>query len=203
MNNKSNKVKVQLRNVTAKYVYVYERNKDGIYSMAVLINKEDKDNLDKIKKAFNEMFTKIGKKSKTCLEDGDTRDWEGYEGNYFINLNQHAKIEAFIPKLIGSDGVTNLREDNTFEDIKSNDTVNVNIEFWFSANHNKILASFDAVQFVKMGERYVEPSKSDEFEPVTPKAAPVPANKPDFSKAKPVSNSVKDDFDDLSDIFNE
>lgn len=161
-----------IKNVVAKYVYLYDKKKssdpngEDVWSLAILINKEDKLNLDRIKGIFTEMFNEVygGKKVKTPIYDGGEKSWEDYEGNFYINLTNH----RVAPSLVGSDGVTDIRLDKTFEEIKSNDLINVKVSFWTDTESKyakRINASVMAVQFVKKGKRYIEPNKV-EFEGV-------------------------------------
>ncbi|WP_010271395.1 DUF2815 family protein [Paenibacillus senegalensis] len=83
------------------YAHVFAPNKDGKYSVSVLIPKSDKKTVKKIKDAIeaakelgkSKWGGKVPKNLKLPLRDGDVdrEDDEAYEGHYFVNANSNTK----------------------------------------------------------------------------------------------------------------
>ena len=97
--------KIILQDVRCSYVFVKSPRKkdngeDGKYSVQILIDKTDKEQISKIRRAidttlvdgFGADATKKRGKYKLPLRDGDEeRDGEEYEGMFFMNANSGRK----------------------------------------------------------------------------------------------------------------
>lgn len=98
---------------------------------------------------------------KTCLRDGDTKDYDGFAGNLFVSASSKKR-----PKIVDTDGVTPLVE----ADGKpySGCYVNAYVEIWAMDNQygKRICASLGGVQFHSDGEPFASGGGNDEFEAV-------------------------------------
>jgi hypothetical protein len=176
--NQAKTTKVVTDLVRFSYAHLFEpKSIDGSepkYSMAVLIPKNDKKTLKKIKNAVDAAIeagkTKLADKKgnvptniKTPLRDGDEErpDQEEYEGMYFLNATSKAK-----PGVVDK----NLNEVLSSEEVYSGCWGRVSLNFYaFNTNGNKgIGAGLNNVQKVKdddyLGGRSRAEDDFDEWE---------------------------------------
>lgn len=86
---------------------------------------------------------------KTCLRDGDTKDYDGFAGNFFVTASSAKRV-----KIVDQDGVTPLVE----ADGKpySGCYVNAFVEVWAMDNQfgKRVCAGLGGVQFHSDGEPF-------------------------------------------------
>ncbi|MDR9795244.1 DUF2815 family protein [Aeribacillus pallidus] len=151
----NNATKVITGKVRLSYVHVFQpQSIDGgeeKYSTSILIPKEDKETLRKIKTAI-EAAKELGKSQwggkipanlKLPLRDGDEErpDDEAYAGHYFINAS--SKTKPGIAKPIGKtpDGKTKFEEITDSTEVYSGCYARVSINFYpFNKNGNRGIA---------------------------------------------------------------
>lgn len=112
-----------------------------------------------------EMLTKS---LKTCLLDGDSRDYDGYAGNWVVTAHAPANQP---PELFKTEGGRNVRLDNTNQSvIYGGCVVNVILDFWAQDNQygKRINAQLCGLQFVRDGDPFGggRPASANEFEVV-------------------------------------
>ncbi|TVZ81262.1 uncharacterized protein DUF2815 [Aeribacillus composti] len=151
----NNATKVITGKVRLSYVHVFQpQSIDGgeeKYSTSILIPKEDKETLRKIKTAI-EAAKELGKSQwggkipanlKLPLRDGDEErpDDEAYAGHYFINAS--SKTKPGIAKPIGKtpDGKTKFEEITDSTEVYSGCYARISINFYpFNKNGNRGIA---------------------------------------------------------------
>lgn len=104
---------------------------------------------DAIKKVASEKWAdKIPKGLKVCLNDGDEKDYDGYEGTMFVSAS--TKVRPAI--------VDQKRRPLAEEDGKpyAGCYVNVAVSLWAQDNQwgKRVNATLDAIQFVKDGDSF-------------------------------------------------
>jgi hypothetical protein len=153
-------VQVQLNNVRASYVHVFERHKqdaedegDGKYSIQVIISKKDKKSIkamkDGVKKALEEAKAQGIKGKKQPLRDADEEEREGaeYTNTMFFNASSNRK-----PGLVDQSGRNIITDPDEF---CSGDYMNIIINLYpFKVKGNSgVAAGLQNIQLVKRGER--------------------------------------------------
>lgn len=138
--------------------------KHQVLSATFLVSKEDKVNLAAIataKAAFlKEKFGDDIPKGIVdgFMDDGDTKDYEGYAGHWAIKGRNTIK---FPPRLVNRDGVTPVTQHSgVFRD--GGDYVIAYLVFWFSpkGTHGdtrypaQLLCNINTVQWCKEGEKF-------------------------------------------------
>jgi hypothetical protein len=176
MSNTNEATYVVLKNVRLSYAKIWkpeamEEGQEPKFSTSLIISKDDKANLTKIKDAVaaakKQLVDKLGGKEpkglKLPLRDGDEdrEDTPGYAGAYFINASSKRKPEI----------VDGKREPITEESrVYSGCFVNVSINFYpFDTKGNKgVAAGLGNIQLVKQGEPLGGTAKraKDEFEEI-------------------------------------
>jgi hypothetical protein len=89
---------------------------------------------------------------KICLIDGNTKTYNGYEGNFALTATR--SIADGAPKVVGLDGKTPISE--TAGKIYSGCYVNAKVDFWPQDNKfgKTVRCTLIAVQFVRDGESF-------------------------------------------------
>ena len=148
---------------TLSYVNVFEPYVDpkdptakGKYKCLLLIDKDDKASVAKIREAIKAVEAKMitekyaGKAPKKAIKntfnDGDEdKDGEEYENRFYINVSKHIK-----PAIVDR----RLKPITNEEEIYSGVVANVCIEFYyyFREDSKGITASLEAIQKIKDGE---------------------------------------------------
>ena len=145
-------VRLSFPSLFKKAVYEGEEKK---YEATLLIPKESKQakRLRAAAEEFAEETFGEGKVPKalkyTCLVDGDTKDYDGYEGMLAFKGGSGKRFPV-----VDVDKTPLAEEDGRPE---AGDYVNAVVSFWYS-NHPKggkqILGNIGAIQFVKEGEHF-------------------------------------------------
>ena len=102
----------------------------------------------------------IEAKDQTCLHDGDTKDEEAYQGNYFVNARSKNRPTVLDTKangdkpLVESDGRP-----------YAGCYVHAIVELWADDTNKRVNASLCGVKFYKDGNAFTggRPAKADEF----------------------------------------
>ena len=96
---------------------------------------------------------KVAKGFKMPLVDGDDKDYKGYQDHYSIKATTKKR-----PTLVNRDKTPIVEEDGI---LYSGCYVNASIDVWVMDNSygKKVLASLNAIQFVKDGEPFGEKSE--------------------------------------------
>lgn len=168
MANGSLETKVVTGKVRLSYAKIWEPEPDdnGIewYSTAILIPKEDKETLRKIKAVVDALKEqakakyngKLPKDFHTPLRDGDEEEDKGeaYQGHYFFNAK--SKKKPGIAKPIGKDGdgKTKFQEITDTTEVYSGCYVKVSVNFYlFDQKGNKgVAAGLNNIVKVQDGE---------------------------------------------------
>lgn len=147
----------------------FDENSEKKYRATFLIDKEDKENIKKIKEAIKAVAAeKWGKKAegilasiehnpnKFCFRDGETKqNLDGYPGCMFISTSSKQKV-----LIIDRD-----RSELTIEDGKpySGCYVNASVEIWAmkEGKNQGLHASLKGVQFYKDGDAFVGGKKAE------------------------------------------
>lgn len=137
---------------------------DEKYSTAILIPKDDKDTLRKIKAAVDaakeqgrsKWGGKIPNSLKTPLRDGDEDrpDDDVYAGHYFLNASSKTKPEIAKPIGKGADGKTKFQEITDSTEVYSGCYARVSLNFYpFDVKGNRgVAAGLNSVVKVQDGE---------------------------------------------------
>ena len=148
----------------------FREGQDAKYSICLLIPKEDKTTLKKIKAAIDEAMQegasskwggKVPKNVRTPLRDGDDEradEAPEYEGMYFINANSSQK-----PGIVDKDLNEILDPDEVYSGCWGRASINF---FAYDSNGNKgIGAGLNNIQKVKDGEHLgaARASAEDDF----------------------------------------
>ena len=176
MANTTKKLRITLKNVTLSFANIFTPKafNGGAprYSGSFLINKEDTENVNKVKSAIKDVIIAEWKEDRPkfkdnqyCLRDGDNESWDGYQGCYFVSAGNQEKFPPVIKDLDG----TNLRQAgidyNVGDKPQSGDTVNVVLDIWAQNNNygKRINATLIGIQFVKAGKRFTPKSMDDDL----------------------------------------
>lgn len=109
-----------------------------------------------------DVLTKLVRENRVCLRDGDTKDYDGYEGMMFISARNSARPSVFNKKcepITKEDGI-----------LYSGCYVNARIEVWAQDNPKggrRINCKLVGVQFVKDGDAFGSgsgPAKASDFD---------------------------------------
>lgn len=137
---------------------------DEKYSTAILIPKDDKETLRKIKAAVDaakeqgrsKWGGKIPNSLKTPLRDGDEDrpDDDVYAGHYFLNASSKTKPEIAKPIGKGADGKTKFQEITDSTEVYSGCYARVSLNFYpFDVKGNRgVAAGLNSVVKVQDGE---------------------------------------------------
>lgn len=154
--------KLKLNNVRLSFPSLFKRavfdGKDGKFEATLLIDKKSQSSLvDKVETAMQAfLIEKFGSAAKipkslkrTCFSDGDTKDYEGYEGQMAFKGTSNGR-----PTVINRDKTPVAEGDNV---MYAGCYVNAIVDFWYS-DHAKggkqCLANLLGVQFVREGESF-------------------------------------------------
>jgi hypothetical protein len=168
--------KIKLTNVRASYAHVFTKHSinggEPQFSIAILINKNDTENLNKIKAAIEIAKTegmvkwggKVPKNLKTPLRDGDIEhpDNPDYIGHYWINANSKSQQPQIVDR--------KMRILTDPDDFYSGCYMNITLGVYpFAASgNNGIAIGLNNIQKVKDGPRLDGKSTAnddfDEFE---------------------------------------
>jgi len=169
MANDNNSTKVITGKVRLSYAHIFQPQSinggDEKYSVSILIPKEDKETLRKIKEAV-EVAKELGKNNKwggkipvnlkLPLRDGDEErpDDEAYADHYFINATSQTKPGIAKPIGKGPDGKTKFEEITDSTEVYSGCYARVSINLYpFNANGNRgIAAGLNNIVKVQDGE---------------------------------------------------
>lgn len=161
--------KVITGKVRLSYCYIFEPrpddNGDEKYSCSILIPKEDKETLRKIKAAVD-AAVELGKTSKwggkipanlkKPLRDGDEErpDDPAYAGHYFLNATSRTKPGIAKPIGKGSDGKMKFQEITDSTEVYSGCYAKVSLNFYpFDAKGNRgVAAGLNNIVKVQDGE---------------------------------------------------
>lgn len=95
-----------------------------------------------------------------CLKDGDTVDYDGYEGMMSLKASNVGR-----PTLLNSSKTPSVEEDETFY---AGCYVHASFEFWYSSHElggKQILANLRGVMFAKDGESFgINRDATDDFD---------------------------------------
>lgn len=168
--------KIQLKNVRLSFPSLFKKavfdGKDGKFEATLLIDKDSQaDVVEKVEAAMQEfLINKFGSESKipkslkrTCFQDGDTKDYDGYENQMALKAGNRSR-----PTVIGRDKSPITEDDDV---MYAGCYVNAIVDFWYS-DHPKggkqVLANLMGVQFVRDGDSFSASGGdcSDEFDEV-------------------------------------
>ena len=144
---------------------VYAGEDTGKYAATFLIPKSDTKTVTAIEQACKAALVekygegKIPKGFKMPLVDGDEKEYQGYEGQMTIKATTKKR-----PTLVNRDKTPIVEEDGI---LYGGCYVNASIDVWVMDNSygKKVLASLNAIQFVKDGEAFGNASNgADDFE---------------------------------------
>jgi Protein of unknown function (DUF2815). len=161
--------KVITGKVRLSYCHIFEPRPDDNgeekYSVSILIPKEDKDTLRKIKAAVDAAVEqgksskwggKIPVNLKKPLRDGDEErpDDEAYAGHYFLNATSKTKPGIAKPIGKGSDGKVKFQEITDSTEVYSGCYAKVSLNFYpYDAKGNKgVAAGLNNIVKVQDGE---------------------------------------------------
>lgn len=138
------------------------------YSAVYLLDKETQaDQIAEIKAAINEVIKennkgKIPKGIKTCLNDGDEKDYDGYEGMMALTVGNTAKNP---PTIRDTDGEEVIDDDGT---VYAGCYVHATYTLWWQNNQwgKRVNANLRAIKKFKDGESFSSGTSSsdDDFE---------------------------------------
>lgn len=111
-----------------------------------------------------ETLRSLKKAGKVCIKDGDSKDYDGYAGNLFINARNDKR-----PRIVDTDGTQLTAEEGR---PYSGCYVDVIFDIWAQDNNfgKRINASLAGVQFRKHGDAFGgggTPLSDDAFEAIT------------------------------------
>ena len=163
-------MKVMLKNVRLSFpslfkTEVYAGEDTGKYAATFLIPKSDTKTVTAIEQACKAALVekygegKIPKGFKMPLVDGDDKEYQGYQDHVYIKANTKKR-----PTLVNRDKTPIAEEDNI---LYGGCYVNASIDVWVMDNSygKKVLASLNAIQFVKDGEAFGSKSEgADDFD---------------------------------------
>jgi len=163
-------MKVVLKNVRLSFpslfaTEVYGGEDTGKYAATFLIPKSDTKTVATIEQACKQALIekygegKIPKGFKLPLVDGDDKEYQGYADHVCIKASTKKR-----PTLVNRDKTPIVEEDGI---LYGGCYVNASIDVWVMDNQygKKVLASLNAIQFVKDGEAFGNASNgADDFE---------------------------------------
>ena len=144
---------------------VYGGEDTGKYAATFLIPKSDTKTVATIEQACKQALIekygegKIPKGFKLPLVDGDDKEYQGYADHVCIKASTKKR-----PTLVNRDKTPIVEEDGI---LYGGCYVNASIDVWVMDNQygKKVLASLNAIQFVKDGEAFGNASNgADDFE---------------------------------------
>jgi len=159
--------KIILNSVRLSFPSLWETEKyngqdTGKFGATFLIKKDDpqaKILKDAVIQAAEAKFGKpIPKTVKYCLNDGDEKEYDGYEGHWAIKATTKRR-----PVVIDQSKTTIAEADNK---IYAGCYVNASIDIWCMDNNygKRVLASLNGIQFAKDGESFgVSGNAMDDF----------------------------------------
>jgi hypothetical protein len=166
-------MKIKLQNVRLSFPSLFQKavfeGKEGKFEATFLLDKESQASLiseinDKIDTFLASKFPgqAVPKSIKrTCFQDGDTKDYDGYANQMAIKGGSNRRIT-----IIDRDKTPLTEEDGK---LYAGCYVNAVLELWYS-DHNlggkQVLANLNGVQFVKDGEAFGDGDTNalDDFE---------------------------------------
>jgi len=163
-------MKVLLKNVRLSFpslfkTEVYGGEDTGKFAATFLIPKSDTKTVASIEQACKQALVekygegKIPKGFKLPLVDGDDKEYQGYADHVCIKANTKKR-----PTLVNRDKTPIVEEDGI---LYGGCYVNASIDVWVMDNAygKKVLASLNAIQFVKDGEAFGSKSEgADDFD---------------------------------------
>lgn len=92
---------------------------------------------------------KVPKSVKVCLNDGDEKDYDGYEGMMFLTASNTTKPQVVVKK----DGVN---VEATANDVYAGCYVNATVTLWAQDNQygKRVNANLRVIQFLRHGEAF-------------------------------------------------
>ena len=144
---------MMLKNVRLSFPSLFNRSvfdgQEGKFEATFLIDKGDVKTKRAIDEAIAAMIAEVKIKvpeDKLCLKDGDSSDYDGYEGNWSLKA---ASIKR--PTIINRDKSPIVEDD---EVIYAGCYVNAVIDFWIQNNKfgKRVNANLYGVQFVGDGD---------------------------------------------------
>jgi len=163
-------MKVLLKNVRLSFpslfkTEIYAGEDTEKYAATFLIPKSDTKTVTAIEQACKQALVekygegKVPKGFKMPLVDGDDKEYQGYADHVCIKANTKKR-----PTLVNRDKTPIVEEDGI---LYGGCYVNASIDVWVMDNSygKKVLASLNAIQFVKDGEAFGNKSDAlDDFE---------------------------------------
>jgi len=163
-------MKVMLKNVRLSFpslfkTEIYAGEDTEKYAATFLIPKSDTKTVNAIEQACKQALVekygegKVPKGFKMPLVDGDDKEYQGYADHVCIKANTKKR-----PTLVNRDKTPIVEEDGI---LYGGCYVNASIDVWVMDNSygKKVLASLNAIQFVKDGESFGTKSDgADDFD---------------------------------------
>ena len=155
MNDKTENVKVHLKNVRLSFPSIFNRatfdGKEGKYEATLLLDKSDTETKAKLDKVIEDAIKASNvpvSKDKRCLKDGDDSDYDGYENVWSIKASSSKR-----PTLIDRDKTPLVEDDDV---LYAGCYVNAIIDVWIQNNQygKRANANLYGLQFVKDGEAF-------------------------------------------------
>jgi hypothetical protein len=172
---------IQLKNVRLSFEHVFRptayENNDLKFSASLLIDKKDKANLDLMRKAILDAacmengwgskgqvkVTSLTQQNRTCLHDGNTKDYEGYENCFFVSASTPKR-----PTVVDADRTPLTEADGK---VYSGCFVNAWVQVWAQKRYGeRINAELIGIQFVRDGEAFSGGAKAmspEDFDDLT------------------------------------
>ena len=152
-------MKIMLKNVRLSFASLFKTEwyagaDTEKFAATFLISKSDTKTVTAIETACKQALVekygegKVAKGFKMPLVDGDDKDYKGYQDHYSIKATTKKR-----PTLVNRDKTPIVEEDGI---LYGGCYVNVSIDLWVMDNSygKKVLASLNAIQFVKDGEAF-------------------------------------------------
>lgn len=163
-------MKIMLKNVRLSFPSLFKTEwyagaDTEKFAATFLIPKSDSKTVSAIESACKQALIdkfgegKIPKGFKMPLADGDEKDYQGYQDHFIIKANTKKR-----PTLVNRDKTPIVEEDGI---LYGGCYVNASIDIWVMDNSygKKVLASLNAIQFVKDGESFGTKSDgADDFD---------------------------------------
>jgi hypothetical protein len=151
--------RIQLKNVRLSFPSLYERSAfegndgPGKYEATFLIDKKDKATVALVRKAIEALLKEAGVKvpeNKWCLQDGDGKEYDGYQGMMSVKASSKRRPSTFDKDLSALDS----NDDKFYPGCY----VNGSIDLWLQDNKygKRVNANLYGVQFAKDGEAFGE-----------------------------------------------
>lgn len=150
--------KITLQNVRLSFPSIFKKaefqGKETKYEATLLLDKKTHaDTIEKLNKAIEAGIKEHLKGAKVpaakrCLQDGDEKDYDGYEGQMSLKASNNKR-----PTVIDRDKTPLVEDDDK---PYAGCYVNAVIEFWFQDNDfgKRVNANLLGIQFVKDGEPF-------------------------------------------------